>query len=47
MDSQKVNHEDDSTIQWNLSILNTLGTAESVLIKGHVLISGVVLYISI
>ena len=31
-------------IQWSLSIVDTLGTAESVLIKGGVLISGVVLY---
>ena len=31
-------------VQWNPSIPYTLGTAQSVLIKGGVLISGVVLY---
>jgi hypothetical protein len=32
-------------LQWNPSIPDTLGTAQSVLIKGGVLISGVVLYV--
>ena len=34
-------------IQWNPSILDTLGTASSVLIEGIILISGVVLYTSV
>ena len=34
-------------IQWNPSIPNTLGAASSVLIKGGVLISGVLLYTSL
>ena len=36
--------DNQGNIQWNPSILDTLGTAESVLNKGGVLISGVVLY---
>ena len=34
-------------VQWNLSSVDTLGTAESVLIKGGILISGVILYASL